>query len=165
MQSNTQLWTTLENLRYNHTAHSGWIVIRSQYKNCPFSQTTPLWAEWMLTKTCTSICLCFYTEHYWELSKWFGGLRLTQTLNRTSECLTGPLAKHEGALQQRDLSGGAQGWLQSAVRKYNVRLERFFSRGCVPVCPLTALWARVIEGQLHLFIDRITMLVYHNLRA
>lgn len=87
MQSNTQLWTTLENLRYNHRAHSGWIVIRSQYKNCPFGQTTPLWTEWMLTKTCTSKCSC---RALLKLSKWFGGLWLTKTLNRASEYLTDP---------------------------------------------------------------------------
>lgn len=89
VQSNTQLWTTLENLRYNHTAHTGWIVIRSQYKNCPFGQTTPF-VSWMDVDKDMYInmpVLLYRTLP--KLSKWFGGLWLTKILNRTSEYLTG----------------------------------------------------------------------------
>lgn len=73
-----------EHLRPNHTQPTR--VGRSSVlniKNRPFGQTAPSWAECMLTKTCTSMCLCFCTEHYWKRSKWFGGLWLTQILNRT----------------------------------------------------------------------------------
>lgn len=75
----------------------------------------------------------FYTEHYPKCSKWFGGLWLTQILNRPSEYLTGLLAKYMRSITAGGSVRRCTG-LITAVRTSDVRLEQLFTGGCcVPV--------------------------------